>query len=406
MDKKIPSAVTVFAGRRDGYQVPWALNEQGLLEKHVADVYSGGAIMSLAGKLKENLKELRTCPGLPRDKVEWTLSAAVMSYACKLLPSHRNRIFPVRDNRLSLRAARLAIDTDAVYFPYSYYAGEGIARYGRQTRANIIFQVHPLGGYLRKIYAHDMELQPAGRNSLLAEEEFRQKGRFQELIEEAPHGASGIICASSLTKTSLISAGVKCPIHVVPYGVSLDKFTMRTAPPASGRLRLAFVGQLSQRKGILHLIEGIRASGVDTELVIISRGKLREEFMPLLSKIRYVHHAGLGDEAAWNIVKSCHYLALPSVAEGFGLVILEAFACGVPVIASTNTGAFDVMRHGQEGFLVSPGDSQGIAQAIYSAAYPGVSWEMGLKARRAAESCTWQSFRENIARSYYALVTN
>jgi glycosyltransferase involved in cell wall biosynthesis len=293
-----------------------------------------------------------------------------------------------------------------VYFPYSYYAGEGIARYGGQTRANLIFQVHPLGGYLRKLYKADMELQPAGRDSLLSEEEFRQQNRFQELIEQAPHLANGIICASSLTKASLLNAGVSCPISVVPYGVDINRFTPRTRPRVRGPLRLAFVGQISQRKGILHLLEAIRICGKEIELVIISRGNLRQEFSPFLFQVSYSHHKGLDDAATWEMVKTCHFLVLPSVAEGFGLVILESLACGVPVIASDCTGAVDVMTNGKEGYIVPSGSPTAIATALSAAASNlDLSEQMGLAARATAEKLTWDEFRSQITRHYSQLLT-
>lgn len=402
MNSRLTKAVTVFAGRRDGYQLPWALGEQGLLEAHVADVYGGGALRHLPF-LKPGL---RACKGLPSSRVEWSAATAALTALCLSSRKLNRKLIPVRDRILSLRAAELAIERDAVYFPYSYYAGDGIARYGRSTRANLIFQVHPHGDFLRACYAADMEREPAGRPSLLREEEHSQVSEFQALIEQAPLSAHGMMCASTFTKRSLVHAGVRCPIAVVPYGVDADKFQARLAPPSNRRLTLSFVGQISQRKGFVHLLNGMARSGCDVHLDIISRGSVPAEFQPFLDRVSHTLHRGLDDGATWDLVRKSDLFALPSVAEGFGLVILEAMACGVPVMTTTATGGADVITHGVDGLVLEPGDAAAIAAELARhASDRDRCAEMGFAARRTAERCSWERFRTRVAEAYASLLS-
>ena len=61
---------------------------------------------------------------------------------------------------------------------------------------------------------------------------------------------------------------------------------------------------------------------------------------------------------------AAHVLVLPSVFEGFGLVIAEAMATGMPVIASTHSAGPDLMREGRDGFVLEPDDVEGLAQRL------------------------------------------
>jgi glycosyltransferase involved in cell wall biosynthesis len=63
-------------------------------------------------------------------------------------------------------------------------------------------------------------------------------------------------------------------------------------------------------------------------------------------------------------MQESHVLVLPSIEDGFGLVMAEAMACGCPVIASTNTGGADLFADGKEGFLVPIRDPQAIADKM------------------------------------------
>ena len=69
-------------------------------------------------------------------------------------------------------------------------------------------------------------------------------------------------------------------------------------------------------------------------------------------------------EKKWSVYSQCQVLVLPSLTEGQPLVILEAFACGIPVIASRVGGIPDVLEEGVNGFLVNPGAAEELAKAL------------------------------------------
>src|SRR5260370_30533798 len=100
-------------------------------------------------------------------------------------------------------------------------------------------------------------------------------------------------------------------------------------------------------------------------------------------------------------------MALPSVEEGLGLVLAQSMACGVPNIATTNTGAEDLFADGNEGFIVPPRDSSAIRERIeWMLAHPVEREEMGPRARvRVASLGGWQDYGARVEELYSDLLS-
>ncbi len=147
------------------------------------------------------------------------------------------------------------------------------------------------------------------------------------------------------------------------YGVDLAMF--HREPKVDRTFRVLFVGTVSLQKGLPYLFEAMTTlPRRDLELFVI--GALEAEMRPLMAKydgtFRY-----LGPVARGELHK--HYsqasvLVLPSIQDGFGMVQAQAMACGVPVIATENTGAADLFTDGVEGFIVPIRDAGAIREKI------------------------------------------
>jgi len=146
--------------------------------------------------------------------------------------------------------------------------------------------------------------------------------------------------------------GAKC--FVVPLGLRECPAEPSRKVLAEDRLRILFVGDDAIRKGLADLHESLLPFPMDRVEVRVAGQidvspvgrRLAAERMDLLGR---VPRSMMRDQYAWADI-----LVLPSVSDTFGLVILEAMSYGVPVIASTNTGAIDVIRDGHDGFLIAP----------------------------------------------------
>ena len=165
----------------------------------------------------------------------------------------------------------------------------------------------------------------------------------------------------------------------LPFGVDLDRYT----PGPSVKARFAvpedaptvlFVGGLDKAhafKGVGNLLKAVAQLDVKTHILIIGDGDLRasyEEEAKRLGIDRRTHFLGRVDDATViDAYRSADVFAFPSTnrAEAFGLVALEAQACGLPVVASDLPGLRTVVRPQETGLLVKPGSVEELAQGLH-----------------------------------------
>ena len=169
---------------------------------------------------------------------------------------------------------------------------------------------------------------------------------------------------------------------VVPNAVDLELFRPQEAPAADrdGSVRIGFAGQWCRRKGIRELIDAwaeVKAACSTAHLHLAGGPELwkRDEKAPGTGEstalIREMERKGLVYPLGiiphskmpqfWNSVDVC---VVPSLIEPFGLVALEALACGVPVIATAVGGLKEIVVEAECGLLVAPGDVAGLSSAL------------------------------------------
>lgn len=207
-------------------------------------------------------------------------------------------------------------------------------------------------------------------------------------------GAALIVAASTFTQRSLIEHGV-APERIVvnPYGVDLAAFAPKLETHRNRPLRFVFVGQVGARKGIPLLLDAWRSlDTTDAELWIV--GHVAPRFRPLLSGHRNVVLKGTTSHLQMaSLLRECDVFVFPSYFEGFGLVLLEAMACGLPVIATDATAAPDVIVDGVEGFVIRAGDQAALQDRMrLFLRDPARAFPMGRTARKTAERFTWTAY--------------
>lgn len=252
---------------------------------------------------------------------------------------------------------------------------------------------HPIGHWraVRRLQEEEAELHPEWKGTLggLRDSEAKLARKDRELSL-----ANLVIVASSFSKRTLADAPVESAIEVVPYGCPPPAASIHHNP--SGKLRVLFVGHLSQAKGVGYLLEAILRLGNHVELTLV--GGRVDAAMPtltMLNRFRWIPSLPHGELLL--LMRKHDVLVHPSLHEGFGLVILEALSQGLAVIATSNTGAPDVITEGREGFVVPIRSAHAIVEKLDTL----IRDRDRLHAMRAAALETagensWQTYRKRL----------
>ncbi len=192
----------------------------------------------------------------------------------------------------------------------------------------------------------------------------------------------------------------------VPYGVDLSRFEPVPVED-DGVFRVGFIGALSVRKGVHYLAEAFaRARIANSELVLI--GSAQPESGRLLEPVRNLRVVRTGHIPQHQLkiwLSRFDVMVLPSVEDGFGLVLLQAQACGCPTIATVNTGGPDCTEEDENGFLVPIRDPDAIADKLVCLAEnPDVRRAMSQAAlERSRRVDTWDRYGESMVEHYLGI---
>jgi D-inositol-3-phosphate glycosyltransferase len=223
------------------------------------------------------------------------------------------------------------------------------------------------------------------RDGDVLEPEIRLAGEARVIAE-----ADAIVASTPQERESLLELYAAHPerIHLVPPGVDHARFRPGDRSEARAQLGLAsrhvllFVGRLQPLKAadiavraIAHLIAWGRVAAGDIHLLVVGSpsgrtGEQEPERLRALARELGVEDAvdflpAQPHERLPLLYQAADVCLVPSYTESFGLVALEAQACGVPVVASSVGGLRSLVRHGQTGYLVEPGASGALAERAW-----------------------------------------
>ncbi|MEW5896862.1 MAG: glycosyltransferase family 4 protein [Nanoarchaeota archaeon] len=149
---------------------------------------------------------------------------------------------------------------------------------------------------------------------------------------------------------------------VVYNGVNTKWFRPMKVKKISNKLNLIFIGNLNKEKGLDFLFAAVQNLTDKVNLTIVGDGPLLKEYIqryPFAKFIGRQSHSELP-----KIINQHDVLVLPTFVESFPNVILEAMACGKPVIATNVFGIPEMVENGVNGFLIPPKNSKAIREAI------------------------------------------
>lgn len=312
---------------------------------------------------------------------------------------YSKRLMVTRSRYVSSRAASYvrALSTPPKYVVSQQTAGARVFMYSGESR-RVLMQPIASQRWLEAELAKEANRNPTWSHSLQGLD--RDREQLADMAIEMQL-ADVFIAGSHLVRRSLEADGLG-PIIVQHYGVDdrIQRVPVTQRPEIDDSpIRLLFVGQVNQRKGISYLLEAMRQLEGIATLQIVGRGSdlmLRSILSLGLNNVSLT--GPLSTERVLAEYQKSHLLVLPSLAEGFSLVVPEAMAAGLPCIVSEHAGSHEIVSHGRDGFVVPIADSAAIVSYVHEIRRkPDLLAQMSKAAARKGRTLTWDRFGEAAA---------
>lgn len=194
--------------------------------------------------------------------------------------------------------------------------------------------------------------------------------------------------------------------RIIPNGVDLSFFRPDAPrPPAMtpGVLHVLFLGRLDPRNGLATLIEAFKQvrGGREARLVIAGDGPLRRHYTHLAGSDPAIRFVGAVSGERPGYYAHSDVYACPTTKASFGITLLEAMACGTPIVCSDIVGFRDVVRNGHEAMMVPCGDPSALAAALARILDdPALRFQLSAAGRACVSRYGWPAVADDIAAVY------
>lgn len=397
-----PSILVAHSGRQHAYRLALAIQKAGSLKRFITSGYYKPEVfpdhlLARSPRL-ESLFRRRHLSGLDPRRVVRRWDFEIPELLARRFVGNgqlTDRLVFARDVRFDRWVARNWIGDCDVYWGFQGSCRDSLRSARRQGKLAIAEFATAHVTLATELLAAEAEKHPEWADTI---GNLYFPGWYRRRLEREPHEADLCIAASRFTRQSLLQVGVAAGrIKMLPLAADVRAFAP-TRRSREGAFRILFVGGIGQRKGIKYLLDAFRLlRGRDLELVLVG---------PLLGSGKalrayqgdYSYKGKLETQDLIRTMGECHVLVLPSVFEGFGLVIPEAMATGMPVIASTHTAAPEIITDGENGFVLEPDDVEGLAAKLdWLAVHRDEAARMGLAAAGRAQDYSWEAHQRRVA---------
>lgn len=378
--------IVVHAGARDWYRLAISLYENDRLAYLVTDDII----------FRKEYRKL-----FPRHMIKISWMALFFKFLEKVVSSKMGfNIY--KDYWLGRKAGKLSNKKKLPIFSCCRYAMTAFNI--SKIHPKILFQYHPQSGCVKEILQDEIDKNPAAKKTILEETEFRySKKQLDDSVREVEL-SDFAVGASTFTLKTLIKQGMaeNC-VHMAPYGVNIKDFKPRRDFRKIDKMRFLFVGSFSQRKGISYLLQAFKElenEGENISLTMAGRGIMDYELVKSYELKCLETHVNLPLEKLVELMQESDVFVFPSICEGFGLVLIQAMATGMPLITTYNTSGPDFIEEGKDGFLIEAQDVEAIKNKVrYFLQNPDEVKRMGQNAILKSKDFTWERFSSEIIKS-------
>ena len=378
--------IAVHAGARDWYRLAISLYENDRLAYLVTDDII----------FRKEYRKL-----FPRHMIKISWMALFFKFLEKVVSSKMGfNIY--KDYWLGRKAGKLSNKKKLPIFSCCRYAMTAFNI--SKIHPKILFQYHPQSGCVKEILQDEVDKNPMAKKTILEETEFRySKKQLDDSVFEVKL-SDFAVGASTFTLKTLIKQGMaeNC-VHMAPYGVNIKDFKPRRDFRKIDKMRFLFVGSFSQRKGISYLLQAFKElenEGENISLTMAGRGIMDYELVKSYELKCLETHVNLPLEKLVELMQESDVFVFPSICEGFGLVLIQAMATGMPLITTYNTSGPDFIEEGKDGFLIEAQDIEAIKNKVrYFLQNPEEVKRMGQNAILKSKDFTWERFSSEIIKS-------
>ena len=216
-------------------------------------------------------------------------------------------------------------------------------------------------------------------------------------LDREIENASYLLASSNFTVSTFLEQGIAMKkFFVAPLGFDFNKFKKNGNHVE--RNGIIFVGQLTQRKGISYLLDAydVISKSIPLNLYFVGRDTsgMGEQLKEIPGIFLFSHK---NQDELNSMMQKAKYFILPSLAEGFALSALEAMACGLIVIVSDRTFAEDIVKNGENGYVVDPRNINGIIEIINNIeSDPILANKLSMAAIATSRNFTWEKYRVKV----------
>jgi glycosyltransferase involved in cell wall biosynthesis len=301
--------------------------------------------------------------------------------------------------RLPRRVRRdlAAFDPNVVHIASPDFAAHRAVSWARRRNIPAVASIHTMfETYLS--YYHMELLEPAARAIL------RRLYRRCDALVAPAESTAAVLRAQRMNRN----------ISIWTRGVDREQFNPGRRDPewrrangiADDELVIAFLGRIVMEKALdvfSEAVDVLIARGVRHRVLVIGEGPARAWFQERLPDAVFVGQQ-VGPDLA-RALASADLLLNPSITEAFGNVTLEAMACALPVVAAEATGATNLVRDGETGVLVEPGDGDAFADALQAYARdPALRARHGAAGLAFARTMDWDHINAAVLRVYQRVI--